>query len=83
MTLFTIFSFLLGGWVAGSGSGSGSGLFLGDDSDCAGKGICSAGWGRMMGSANGGGKDMDCPASGGCTMMGSNAAIVCESVVMF
>ena len=35
-----------------------------------------------MGSANGGGKEIICSASGGCTMMGS-AAVVCESAVMF
>ncbi len=45
MMLFTIFSFLLGGYVAGSGTGDG--LLLGLGLDGAGKGICSVGGGRM------------------------------------
>ena len=49
MMLFTIFSFLLAGWVAGSGTGSG--LFLGEGFDGAGKGICSVGGGRMGSAA--------------------------------
>ena len=41
MMLFTIFSFLLGGWVAGPGVGSG--LLLGLGFEGVRKGICSVG----------------------------------------
>ena len=70
MMLSTVFSFLLGGWVAGPGVGSG-----------VGKTICSVGGGRMMASATGG-KETSCSASGGCTTMGS-AAVLAESAVTF
>ena len=77
MMLFTMLSFLLGGWVAGSGAGDG--LILGLGFEGAGIGICSVGWGRM-GSATGG-KEIICSASRGCTM--GSAAVLCESAVMF
>ena len=77
MMLFTIFSFLLGGWVAGSGAGDG--LILGWSFDGAGKGDCFVGWGRM-GCATGC-KEIICSASGGCTV--GSAAVLCESAVMF